>query len=199
MTVATNYPVTPPATSPLYEHYVDRKAGEGDSIMSQGISVLYKFMVLFNDLAQFKYDQMSAKADRARDSQQMANQVDAVISQLTKAEDKGRLPNEVSAYLRDRKIPITVQSDGRNSTSNIESHLTQLGVRNHAAANLNKGQLDVIRGALESDAGRCSDFVTQAQLHIQKIMQSYNTSVTMINSMQTLLSEMNKSIAQNIR
>ncbi|WP_211269473.1 hypothetical protein [Chromobacterium amazonense] len=55
------------------------------------------------------------------------------------------------------------------------------------------------QGALETDSGRCSDFVTQAQLQIQKTMQSYNVCVSLINSMQSLLAEMNKSIAQNIR
>ncbi|WP_275065930.1 hypothetical protein [Aeromonas salmonicida] len=34
---------------------------------------------------------------------------------------------------------------------------------------------------------------------MQKTMQSYNVCVSLINSMQTLLAEMNKSIAQNIR
>ena len=257
MTVTTHYTTSAPATSNDYEAYIDRKAGSGDSIMSEGISVLYKFMTLFTDLTQGKYDQMSAKADRARTSQQVANQVDAIISQLAKAGDKEKLPDDVIKYLRDHHIPITAQNDGKNSTSDIDSYLKQYGslpvkpegytpgctakdgfdlpkwaesvttdeLRNlpfiqnkwgvyqkalsyiydrdmaNRPANppLDKGQLDVIKGALETDSGRCSDFVTQAQLQIQKTMQSYNVCVSLVNSMQTLLAEMNKSIAQNIR
>jgi len=48
-------------------------------------------------------------------------------------------------------------------------------------------------------SNRASDFVSQSQLQLQKIMQTYNVTVSLVNSMQTMLAEMNKSIAQNIR
>ncbi|WP_246029030.1 secretion protein EspA [Parashewanella tropica] len=64
---------------------------------------------------------------------------------------------------------------------------------------LNKGQLEAVKDALENVSNRASDFVSQAQLQLQKIMQTYNVTVSLINSMQTMLQEMNKSIAQNIR
>ncbi|AIJ09187.1 MULTISPECIES: secretion protein EspA [Edwardsiella] len=176
---------------------LDRMASQGDSIMSEGISVLYQFMTLFTDLAQGKYDQMKAKADRARNSQQVANQIDAIIAKFKKAGDTGDLPPDVLKYLRDHNINITVQDDGKNATSDIDSYLKSIG--HPDGKGLDKGELDVIKGALETDSGRSSDFVTQAQLQIQKTMQSYNVCVSLINSMQTLLAEMNKAIAQNIR
>ncbi|MBZ6071288.1 secretion protein EspA [Aeromonas schubertii] len=258
MSIATHFSSTAAvAASPDYDAYVDRKAGEGDNLMSEGISVLYKFMTLFSDLAQVRYNQMSAKADRARDSQQAANQVDAILSKLAKADDKAALPPDVVQYLRDHHIAITVQNDGKNSTSDIDgwlraqvertrpddyipgcrasdafdlpdwaeraspdelrnlpfvrdkwqgtvwrqalSYIYDREMANPGQVKLDKGQLDMIKGALETDSGRCSDFVTQAQLQIQKTMQSYNVCVSLVNSMQTLLAEMNKSIAQNIR
>ncbi|POA98793.1 secretion protein EspA [Chromobacterium sinusclupearum] len=252
------------SANPDYGAYVDRKAGQGDSIMSQGISVLYKFMSLFSDLAQGKYDQMSAKADRARDSQQAANQVDAILSKLVNAGDKAPLPPEVIQYLKDHNIAVGGKSiddylkannpalpfldklrekiaqagpEGMRSDSwqDVVSYMDEHGIkvdgqkcadyiwglpevgqrsyqnisREHmqhiadvlveASGGLGKGQLNEIKGALETDSGRCSDFVTQAQLQIQKTMQSYNVCVSLINSMQSLLAEMNKSISQNIR
>ncbi|MEN7432612.1 hypothetical protein VA599_17840 [Chromobacterium sp. TRC.1.1.SA] len=265
MAIATSFAGgVPVAASADYEDYVDNKAGQGDSIMSQGISVLYKFMTLFSDLAQGRYDQMSAKADRARDSQQAANQVDAIISRLAKADDKSPLPPEVIQYLKDHHIAVEGKSiddylkasnpatafldklreriaqagpEGMRSDSwqDVVSYMDQQGIkvdgkkcsdyiwglpevgqrsyqnisRDHmqhiadtlaaASGGLDKGQLSVIKGALEADSGRCSDFVTQAQLQIQKTMQSYNVCVSLINSMQSLLAEMNKSISQNIR
>ncbi|MBT2869658.1 hypothetical protein JQK19_20725 [Chromobacterium violaceum] len=203
MTFSTNFAANSPiAANPDYDSYVDRKAGEGDSIMSQGISVLYKFMTLFNDLVQNKYDQMTAKADRSRDSQQAANQVDSILSQLKEADDTATLPKEVIDYLEKHNISVTTQNDGENSTTGIRKYLESIGCKfdkDGNATGLNKGQLDAIKNALETDSGKCSDFVTQAQLQIQKTMQSYNVCVSLINSMQSLLAEMNKSIAQNIR
>lgn len=53
--------------------------------------------------------------------------------------------------------------------------------------------------SLDTVSNRASDFVSQSQLQLQKIMQTYNVTVSLLNSMQTMLAEMNKSIAQNIR
>ncbi len=64
---------------------------------------------------------------------------------------------------------------------------------------LDKGGLDAVKSALENTSNRASDFVSQSQLQLQKVMQTYNVTVSLINSMQTLLEEMNKSIAQNVR
>lgn len=193
MSINANYGITAAANTPEYDYYLDCKAGTGDSIMSEGISVLYKFMTLFTDLTKNKYDQMSVKADRARTSQQMANEVDAKVADLAKPGDRATLPDDVIQYLRDHRIPITALNNGTNSASDIDAYISANG------RSLNQGQLNMIKGALETDSGRCSDFVTQAQLQIQKSMQSYNVCVSLINSMQTLLAEMIKSIAQNIR
>ncbi|QBY41731.1 Secreted effector protein SseB [Arsenophonus nasoniae] len=64
---------------------------------------------------------------------------------------------------------------------------------------LDQGKLQAVKAALETVSNRASDFVSQSQLQLQKVMQSYNVTVSLINSMQTMLAEMNKSIAQNIR
>ncbi|MDR5616350.1 MULTISPECIES: secretion protein EspA [Arsenophonus] len=68
-----------------------------------------------------------------------------------------------------------------------------------AAGGLDQGKLGSVKAALETVSNRASDFVSQSQLQLQKVMQGYNVTVSLINSMQTMLAEMNKSIAQNIR
>ncbi|PAV01607.1 secretion protein EspA [Arsenophonus sp. ENCA] len=68
-----------------------------------------------------------------------------------------------------------------------------------AAGGLDQGKLGSVKAALETVSNRASDFVFQSQLQLQKVMQGYNVTVSLINSMQTMLAEMNKSIAQNIR
>ncbi|MGB0893385.1 MAG: secretion protein EspA [Parashewanella sp.] len=64
---------------------------------------------------------------------------------------------------------------------------------------LDKGKLEAVKAALENISNRASDFVSQSQLQLQKVMQTYNVTVSLLNSMQTMLEEMNKSIAQNVR
>ncbi|EAA3660141.1 secretion protein EspA [Salmonella enterica] len=168
-----------------------------NDVVTTGLSVLYKFMGLFSDQAQAKYAQMNDQADRSRSSQQAANQVDSIIAGLTQSSDTGDLPDEVYQYMEKYSIPVTVQDGGKNTTSTIRDYLKSIS--HEDGKGLNKGQLDVIKGALETDSGRCSDFVTSAQLQIQKLMQSFNVCVSLINSLQTLLSEMMKAISQNIR
>ena len=68
-----------------------------------------------------------------------------------------------------------------------------------SASGLDKGKMQAVKAALETVSNRASDFVSQSQLQLQKIMQTYNVTVSLVNSMQTMLAEMNKSIAQNIR
>ncbi|PHV11502.1 secretion protein EspA [Chitinimonas sp. BJB300] len=172
-----------------YGNFLNNKAGSGDSIISGGIEVLYKFMTLFSDLAQGKYDQMSVKADRSRNSQEAANQVDSKIAEIDDPKKGADLPDVVIKYMREHNITVMGKS--------IDDYLDSIGHKD--GKGLKKGDLDSIKGALESDSGRCSDFVSQAQLQIQKVMQSYNVCVSLINSMQTLLAEMCNKIAQNIR
>lgn len=180
-----------------YAAFIDRQAGQGDGVLGDGAAVLAKFMVLYTDLAQQKYDVMKAKADRARESQQEANYVSSVISDIKDVEKGGNLPQEVLDYLRAHHIEITARGKDGDSTGDIDSYLQSIG--KGLGNSLTKGELDVIKGALDTDSGRSSDFVSQSQLEIQKITQSYNVAVTTINSLQTMSAEMRKSIAQNIR
>ena len=64
---------------------------------------------------------------------------------------------------------------------------------------LDQGKLKEVKAALATESSKATDFVSQSQLQLQKIMQTYNVTVSLLNSMQTMLAEMNKSIAQNIR
>ncbi|WPM86102.1 hypothetical protein QNH14_14260 [Apirhabdus apintestini] len=56
-----------------------------------------------------------------------------------------------------------------------------------------------MKGALDNIGNRASDFISTAQLQLQKMMQTYNVCVSLINSLQSMLSDMNKTIAQGIR
>ncbi|MGI2190667.1 secretion protein EspA [Shewanella baltica] len=237
----------------------------GDSVLSDGIAVLYMFMNLLSELADAKYGQMQQKADVSRQAQEMANRVDEAIAQVAKQGDKAtaNLPADVVKYMSDNgfevdgmsicayldhndpsavymkelldKIaaagPAGMQSAswqdvvsymdehgikvdgqrccdfiwslpevGRQSWQNIsKAHMQQIADALGAAGGLDKGKLQAVKSALESVSNRASDFVSQSQLQLQKMMQTYNVTVSLLNSMQTMLAEMNKSIAQNVR
>ncbi|AQS36196.1 type III secretion system translocon protein, EspA family [Shewanella psychrophila] len=165
-------------------------AARGDSVLSGGISVLYMFMNLLSELADAKYSQMQQKADVSRQAQDMANQVDEVIAEVSKGDDKatGKLPDGVVKYMHDNGFTI----DGMT----IDKYMAK---NDPNGKGLDKGKLQAVKASLESVSNRASDFVSQSQLQLQKIMQTYNVTVSLLNSMQTMLAEMNKSIAQNIR
>ena len=80
-----------------------------------------------------------------------------------------------------------------------KAHMQHIANALEAAGGLDQGKLKAVKSALETVSNRASDFVSQSQLQLQKIMQTYNVTVSLLNSMQTMLAEMNKSIAQNIR
>lgn len=80
-----------------------------------------------------------------------------------------------------------------------KEHMQHIANALQAAGGLDQGKLKAVKAALETVSNRASDFVSQSQLQLQKIIQTYNVTVSLLNSMQTMLAEMNKSIAQNIR
>ncbi len=70
---------------------------------------------------------------------------------------------------------------------------------NKGLPNYNQGNLTAIKGALDNKANSASDFISTSQLQLQKLMQTYNVCVSLINSMQTMLSDMNKLISQGFK
>ncbi|MFS1538719.1 MAG: secretion protein EspA [Candidatus Phlomobacter fragariae] len=157
-----------------------------DPILSQGIEILYTFMSLLSDLANTKYLEMRKRADFSRDSQEMANRVDEIIAKVAKEGDKGEdyLPDDIRKFMKENNITV----DGKSIDNSAPE-----------GKKLNQGKLQAVKAAIKTVSDRASDFVSQSQLQIQKIMQTYNVTVSLLNSMQTMLGEMNKSIAQNIR
>ena len=64
---------------------------------------------------------------------------------------------------------------------------------------LNSRRLGDIQAALDAKNGEDTDFAAQQQLVIQQNLQKYTNIVQYINAIQTMLSELNKNIASNIR
>lgn len=166
----------------------------GDSVFSYGLSVLYLFMQMLSDQANSRYADMESNSTTAREAQGYASQVDSVLADVSSSDDKNKtatLSKEVIQYIEDNHLEIDgvcgYGSDGKWAWQTTPS------------GGFKKGDLTAIKGALDNVANRASDFISTAQLQLQKLMQTYNVCSSLINSMQTLLADMNKTIAQGIR
>ena len=166
-------------------------AARGDSVLSGGISVLYMFMNLLSEMADAKYSEMKDKADVARESQSKSNEVDAAIADCAKdgPDATATLSPDVIDYMKKNDIKIEGKTIDEFMTAN----------NSDGDGKLDQGELKEVQSALSTESSKATDFVSQSQLQLQKIMQTYNVTVSLLNSMQTMLAEMNKSIAQNIR
>jgi secreted effector protein SseB len=158
----------------------------GDQLLSAALEVLYKLMEIMAQNGNDQFAKMNTQADVARDAQNAANEVDAVLANLIKDDATGALPDSVYQYMKDNGVLVSGQT--------IDEFLSG---KNKQA--LNKGDLKAIQSALETSSGRASDFVTQSQLEIQKTTQSYSQISSMISNIQTLMKDMNGTIITAIR
>jgi len=183
-------------------------AGKNTSLMGTAMVTMDSIMLLFTELANAKFEQMSKKTEVSRDAQDMANRVDALLAGLENSKDTVSLPPEVIEYMRANNIEVNGQSIDEflsGLPKSIPAHLKGQDVpaewlnQSGGTPLLNKADLTAVKSALESHSGRASDFVQQNQLKLQQLMQNFNTAVTMANSVQSMNAESAKSIAQSIR
>jgi len=190
----------PPVTVKIDYEYQATSSGispadllKGDSVFSGGLMTLYMFMQMISDQANGKYAAMDEASQNSREAQSHLTAVDRLIAELGAEGDNkalGELPADVRKYIEENHLEIPgvcgYQDNGLWGWTSSENKLTQ-------------AQLNAVKGSLENVANRASDFVSSSQLQLQKLMQTYNVSVSLINSMQTMLADMNKTIAQGIR
>lgn len=165
---------------------------QGDSVFSYGLNVLFMFMQTLSDQANNSYAEMQKNSTASRDAQGHASTVDGILANVAaqgKASATGDLPDDVKKYIEDNHLEISgicgFDDTGKWAWSKDSGY--------------DQGQLTAIKGALDNVANRASDFISTSQLQLQKMMQTYNVCVSLINSLQTMLADMNKTIAQGIR
>ncbi|BBE08751.1 EspA family secreted protein [Mycoavidus cysteinexigens] len=152
-----------------------------ESIIGQGILTLEVIMVLFTDLARAKFAQMEKKAAIAREAQDKVNQLDAQIAELNKEGDKATLSESMKNDMKQNNISL----DGKEAKD--------------LSGELNKGEMMKLRAKYESISASAADFVQQNQLKLQQLMQNFNTTITMINSLLSMSAQSNMEIAKSIR
>ncbi|CNC54471.1 Methyl-accepting chemotaxis protein [Yersinia frederiksenii] len=159
---------------------------DADDIFSIGLQVLYSFLDVLSNLASANFKGMQARSKYANDTQNISNQVDEIIAKAAKGDDKTKepLPDSVIDFMR--KNGITV--DGMS----IDQYLKKNGPE------LDKGQLQAVKASLDNEKNRATDTMSQDQLQLQKMMQSYNVCANNISTLQSGLKDLLMTIARNL-
>ncbi|MDA5521500.1 chemotaxis protein [Yersinia kristensenii] len=160
-------------------------ANDSDDIFSLGLKVLYSFLEVLSNIASTNFKEMQARSKYASDTQDMSNRVDEIIAKAAKGDDKTNepLPDEVIDFMRRNGITV----DGMS----IDDYLKKNGPE------LDKGQLQAVKGALDNEKNRATDTMSQDQLQLQKIMQSYNVCANNISTLQAGLKDLLMTIARS--
>lgn len=165
---------------------------KGDNLFSGGLAILFAFMDMLSTQSNGRFFDMEKNSEIAREAQKFASVVDGVLANVAaqgKSSAKGSLPAEATAYIKKNKLEI----------SGICGYINNGEWGFSKEKDYNQGDLTAIKGALDNKANSASDFISTSQLQLQKLMQTYNVCVSLINSMQTMLSDMNKMIAQGFK
>ncbi|AAQ60249.1 secretion protein EspA [Chromobacterium violaceum] len=103
-----NVPTTGTADSSDNNDYL--RAARNYSLLGQAITTMEEVMLLFTELSNAKFAQMSKKMEVSRDAQEKANVMEAVLASLTDPNSKGQLPPDVIEYIRENGILVGNQT-----------------------------------------------------------------------------------------
>jgi secreted effector protein SseB len=72
------------------------------SLVGNAMVTMADMMLMFSQLANDKFVQMSKKMDVARDVQDMANRLEIIMSKLEKDSDTAEFPADILQYMREK-------------------------------------------------------------------------------------------------
>ncbi|AAQ60252.1 secretion protein EspA [Chromobacterium violaceum] len=109
------------------------RAARNYSLLGQAITTMEEVMLLFTELSNAKFAQMSKKMEVSRDAAEMANKVEALLASITDPNGKASLPEDVIEYMRKNGVAINGKSideflrddadlDSRWALNNIHSY-----------------------------------------------------------------------------
>ncbi|HCL5250049.1 TPA: SPI-2 type III secretion system translocon protein SseB [Salmonella enterica] len=153
---------------------------------AEGYGVLLILLMVIQTIANDKFIQIQKNAERARNTQEKSNEMDEVIAEAAKgdAKTKEEVPDDVIQYMRDNGILI----DGMT----IDQYMNKYG--DHGK--LDKGGLQALKAALDNDANRNTDLMSQGQITIQKMSQELNAVLTQLTGLISKWGEISSMIAQ---
>ncbi|ECG8588933.1 SPI-2 type III secretion system translocon protein SseB [Salmonella enterica subsp. salamae] len=166
--------------------------GNKDALSSQnpfaeGYGVLLILLMVIQAIANAKFMEVQNNAERARNTQEKSNEMDEVIAEAAKGDAKTRekVPDDVIKYMREHGILV----DGMT----IDQYIAKYG---DETGKLDKGSLQAAKAALDNDANRNTDLMSQGQITIQKMSQELNAVLTQLTGLISKWGEISSMIAQ---
>ncbi|EMG6374752.1 SPI-2 type III secretion system translocon protein SseB [Salmonella enterica subsp. diarizonae serovar 11:k:z53] len=153
---------------------------------AEGYGVLLILLMVIQAIANDKFIQIQKNAERARNTQEKSNEMDAIIADAAKGDAKTteEVPEDVIKYMRDNGILVNGMT--------IDQYIDKYGVK----GKLDKGGLQAVKAALDNDANRNTDLMSQGQLTIQKMSQQLNAVLTQLTGLISKWGEISSMIAQ---
>ncbi|ECO5907602.1 SPI-2 type III secretion system translocon protein SseB [Salmonella enterica subsp. enterica serovar Oranienburg] len=153
---------------------------------AEGYGVLLILLMVIQAIANDKFIQVQKNAERARNTQEKSNEMDEVIAEAAKGDPKTKetVPEDVADYMRKNGITI----DGLT----FDQYMAKYG--DHGK--LDKGGLQALKAALDNDANRNTDMMSQGQIIIQKMSQELNAVLTQLTGLISKWGEISSMIAQ---
>ncbi|ECC9576772.1 pathogenicity island 2 effector protein SseB [Salmonella enterica subsp. houtenae] len=140
---------------------------------AEAYKVLTFLLMVIQTIANAKFMEIQKNSERARNTQQKSNEMDELIAKAAQEKDpktKEEVPAEVIDYMRRNGILI----DGMT----IDQYMDKFG--DHGK--LDKGGLQAVKAALDNDANKGTDLLSQGQIIIQKLNQEMNAVLTQLTS-----------------
>ncbi|MGG2142967.1 hypothetical protein [Symbiopectobacterium sp. RP] len=164
-----------------------RYYGPADNIFAYAYEIMLFLQDVQSSRAYAQFNDIQNASNRARDTQEKANQMDEVIAQASKGDGntKEAVPADVIEYMRTHGIQV----DGKSIDDYIKQHAG-------ADGKLDKGSLQAIKAALDNSANRDSDLSSRAQLTIQKAIQMLNAAISQATNLVSKWGEILQMITQ---
>ncbi len=140
---------------------------------AEAYKVLTFLLMVIQTIANAKFMEIQKNSERARNTQQKSNEMDEVIAKAAEEKDpktKEEVPADVIEYMRKNGILI----DGMT----IDQYMDKFG--DHGK--LDKGGLQAVKAALDNDANKGTDLLSQGQIIIQKLNQEMSAVLTQLTS-----------------
>ncbi|ECD9473801.1 pathogenicity island 2 effector protein SseB [Salmonella enterica subsp. houtenae] len=140
---------------------------------AEAYKVLTFLLMVIQTIANDKFMEIQKNSERARNTQQKSNEMDEVIAKAAEEKDpktKEEVPADVIEYMRKNGILI----DGMT----IDQYMDKFGY----SGKLDKGGLQAVKAALDNDANKGTDLLSQGQVIIQKLNQEMNAVLTQLTS-----------------
>ncbi|ECC1506376.1 pathogenicity island 2 effector protein SseB [Salmonella enterica subsp. houtenae] len=140
---------------------------------AEAYKVLTFLLMVIQTIANAKFMEIQKNSERARNTQQKSNEMDELIARAAQEKDP-KTKEEVPADVIDYMLKNGILIDGMT----INQYMDKFG--DHGK--LDKGGLQAVKAALDNDANKGTDLLSQGQIIIQKLNQEMNAVLTQLTS-----------------